>query len=460
MLSPMLRVYTTIRPLSPAFGVAMVFLAGFSAGPLEAQEFKAPLMVADDTTQTTTMADSVEMGQQTNPSSLGPVQDSADSGNGPKDDSAAVKDITNRPQSFWNDFLDRSSPLHVALDLSETFDDNIFIQPHKTSDYITNVTPGLSFELGSKTSPNSNYVFGLAQFTFLLYEENPRENSDDYFFDAHYRHQFTRLTLGIEQQVRRETLTSIDVGNLIQSDVYATVATAEYDYNDDLSIKGTATQNITDFDSSGYFDTTERFVDLYALYQVLPKLGIGFGPRVGTVQVQGGPNQTYEDALLDLIYRATDKTQITLVTGPEIRQYQGSSAQNITPVVDLSVDYAASDDTTIKFDAHRRRVVSFGSQDEDYVNNEVAASLRQYVFQKVYFTFAGGYDLNDYSGTSAGASDPEREDNYFFVRGGAEWQANDWLDLTAAYQYSRDHSTVSGFSFDDNQVTLSAHMAY
>jgi hypothetical protein len=449
-----------MRLLSPAVGAALIFIAGFGAGPLAAQELKARIMLADDTAETAPVPDSVETGQPINPSSLGPVQDLTASGTDRTNTSSAVQDITHRPHSFWNDFVDKTSPLHVALDLTETYDDNIFIQPHKTSDYITNVSPGFSVELGSQTSPDSNYLFGLAQLTFLLYADNPSEDSDNYFFDVHYQHQFTRLTLGIEQQVRRETQTSIDAGNLVRSDVYATVATAEYDYNDDLSFKGTATQNITNFDSSGYSDTTERFLDLYALYQLMPKLGIGLGPRVGAVEVQGGPNQSYEDALLNLIYQATDKTQVTLVTGPEIRQYEGSSAQTVTPVVDLSVDYAVSDDTTIKFDAHRRRVVSFGSQDEDYVNNEIGASLRQDVFQKVYFTLAGGYDLNDYSGTGSGASGSEREDNYFFVRGGADWQANDWLDLTAAYQYAQDHSTVSGFSFDDNQVTLSARVAY
>jgi hypothetical protein len=450
---PSFRTATHLYP--PAWGVALLLFAGFIAGPLAGQELKAPLEVAVDPTPASPVPESTET-DQSDPSALSPVQDvSATAVTSP-----AVQDITNRPHTWWNDFLDRSSPFHVALDISETYDDNIFIQPQKTADYITNVSPGFSLELGSKTSPNSSYLFGLAQFTFLLYADNPTEDSDNYFFDLHYQHQFTRLTLGIEQQVRRETLTSIDAGNLVQSDVYATVATATYDYNDDLSFKATATQNITDFDSTAYADTTERFLDLYALYQVEPKLGLGFGPRVGTVEVQGGPNQTYEDALFDLIYQASDKTQVTLVTGPEIRQYQRSSAQNITPVVDLSVDYAVSDDTTLKFDAHRRRIVSFGSQDEDYVNNEIGASIRQCVFQKMYFTFAGGYDLNEYSGTASGASDPGREDNYFYVRGGADWQANDWLDLTASYQYSRDHSTVRAFSFDDNQVTLSAHMAY
>ena len=378
----------------------------------------------------------------------------------PAPPSPAVRDVTNSPETWWEDFLNHTSPFKVALDLSETYDDNIFIQPDKTSDYITNITPGISAEFGDKTAPNSSYFFGLAQFTELLYARNTGEDASDYFLDVHYQHQFTRLILGIEQQVRRETETDIDVGNRVQSEVYATVATATYAYNDDLSLRGTVTQNIVDYDSSSYFNTAERVVDFYALYQVLPKLSLGLGPRVGFVDIQDNPDQTYEDALVDLLYQVTDKTSITLVAGPEFREYEGSDGTSVTPVLDLTAHYSPTDDTTLKLEARRRRIVSYGTMDEDYTNNEVDASARQLVFQKVYVNFSAGYDLNDYTATASGAPDPDREDNYFFVRGGLEWQATPWLDVKASYQYARDDSNVAQYSFNDNQVTVGVNCQY
>ena len=349
------------------------------------------------------LADSAETNP--GPSASPPTETASTDSQTPKavPPSTAVQDVTNKPETWWEDFLSHTSPFHVALDLSETFDDNIFIQPQKTSDFITSITPGISAEFGDKMASNSNYLFALAQFTEMLYARNPDQNASDYFIDLHYQHQFTRLILGIEQQVRRETETDIDVGNRVQSQVYATVATATYAYNDDLSLRGTVTQNIVNYASTDYFDTAERVVDFYALYQVLPKLSLGLGPRIGFVDIEDNPSQTYEDALVDLLYQATEKTSLTLVAGPELREYEGSNATFVTPVLDLTLKYNPSDDTTLQLEARRRRIVSYGSADEDYINNQVEASARQLVFQKVYVNFGAGYDLNDYTATASGA---------------------------------------------------------
>ena len=372
----------------------------------------------------------------------------------------AVRDITGKPDNFWEDFLNRTSPLMVTLDVSETYDDNIFIQPHKVQDYITIISPGISLELGDKTTPDSNYLSAVGQLAFLEYARNSSENADNYSVDVAYQHQFTRLTLGLEQVAQKLTLTNIDIGTRVQSDIYRTVATANYVYNEDLSLNGSFTQNVTDYTDSTYIDTAERVIDFYGLYEVLPRLGIGFGPRFGAVDVEGGPNQTYEDGLVHLIYQVTGKTAITLVGGAEVRQYQGSSAQTLTPTYDLDITYKPSDSTTLTFDSHRRRVVSFGSLDQDYLNTEISGSLHQRILNETYANLSAGYDMNTYAGNGDEMTGSNREDNYYYARAGVEWKARDWLELTATYQYARDDSNEGEFSFNDNQVTVKASLFY
>jgi hypothetical protein len=388
-----------------------------------------------------------------------PKQSSNLSAGSPSEQTSAVEDITDKSVPWLSNFL-QVFPLHASLDLSETYDDNILIQPKKISDYITNVSPTFSVELGDKTIPNGNYLFALARPTFLLYADNPSEDDDDYLFDINYQHQFTRLTLGLEQVAQKLTSTNIDIGNRVQSDVYTTVGTATYDYNTDLSLAGSVTQNITDYQNNNYGNTTEWIADAYALYQLTPKLGLGLGPRLGEVAVQGGPDQTYEDGLVHLIYQATGKITITLIGGGEVREYENDAATTVTPTYELTVKAQPTDSTTLILDSNRHRVVSYGMTGDDYTDTGVAGTASQRFFQDVYVNLSAGYDLDQYEAVASGATGPARRDDYYFVRAGVEWKPKDWLDVTAFYQYSRDDSNFNDFSFNDNQVTVKATLLY
>ena len=372
----------------------------------------------------------------------------------------AVEDITGKSKNWWDYIFDKGSPLHFELDLSETYDDNILIQPQKISDFITNISPSVLLELGDKTAPNANYLSAIVRPTFLIYADHSQQDATDYFADVQYQHQFTRLTLGLEQIAAKLTTTNIDVGNRVQSDVYSTIGTASYDYNNDLSLAGSLTQTITDYEDSSYIDTTERIADFYALYKVLPKLSLGLGPRIGMVDVQGGPNQVYEDGLVHLIYQATGKITVTVVGGGEVREYTGNNPDTVTPVYEVRIDGQPTDSTTLSLDSNRHRIVSYGTTNQDYVSTDIEGDVRQRFVQDFYGTLGAGYALNDYVASQDGTPNANRSDSYYFVRAGAEWKPRDWLDLSAVYQYSEDDSNFQAFTFTDNQITLRATLLY
>ncbi len=53
-----------------------------------------------------------------------------------------------------------------------------------------------------------------------------------------------------------------------------------------------------------------------------------------------------------------------------------------------------------------------------------------------------------------------REDNYYFVKTGLDWIPNDWITVSASYQYSKDDSNYTFSSFNDNQSTLRCQLKY
>ena len=375
-------------------------------------------------------------------------------------DSSAVQDITGHQDNWWDDIIGKQSPFHFGLGVSETYDDNIFIQRNKTSDYVTRISPSIGFQLGDQTSANGNYLSVFFKPTVILYAENSDQDAEDYYADVAYQHQFTRLTVGIEQKYEKLSNSSIDVGNLVKRDIYTTIAKATYDYNEKLSFVITGTQNIASYESKADSDTNEWIADGYALYQILPKVSLGLGPRIGFLDVVGAPNQTYQDGLVHLIYQATGKITLTLVAGGEVREYQDSTPNTVSPVYEFSVDYQATDSTLFTFDSFSHRVVSYSEVGQDYQDTVITARVRQRFLQDYYFIFSGGYDNAQYHFAQAGLGGTEREDNYFFVNVGGEWKPNNWLSLSANYQYSKDNSNQTAFSFNDNQVTLQASVTY
>jgi hypothetical protein len=368
---------------------------------------------------------------------------------------SAVRDVSNEP-GWLQDFLSQKLPFSFGLVLNETYDDNIFISPQKSADFVTQIQPGVLFILGDKTMPNMDYLRIAFSPDGLIYADHPDQNTVDYDADLLYQHSWTRLTVGLEQRYQKLSTATIDVGDLVRRDVYTTLLTASYAYNDDLNFYATGTQRISDYQAS-VPNTNEWIGDVYGLYQLTPKLGIGFGPRIGFVDIAGAANQNYEEALGHLNYELTGKIFLTFSGGGEYLSYQDNTPSRLLPVFEFSANYQPFDGTNLAVSAYRESIPSYDEIGENYLNTVIQASLKQRFLRNWYLVLSGGYDIADYqfaSQTAPAASGPRRDDHYYFAEGGVEWDPNDWLKLTARYQFSEDNSTFSENSFSDNQINL------
>jgi hypothetical protein len=373
--------------------------------------------------------------------------------------STAIEDVSNK--SYWlEDLFSAGSPLHSGVSVGETYDDNIFISARKTSDLITSISPSVDFEKGDRTAPHMNYLNIYFAPTLFFYADNPKQDRQNYNADVFYQYQWTRLTLGIEQRYQYLTDASIDIGNFAQRDIYTTVLSGNYMYNDHLLFVGTATQQITRYVNGSNVDTNAWVVDGYALYQIAPKLSLGGGPRIGYTEILGAPSETYQDLLLHLRYNPGGKFTVTFAGGAEYLEYQDNTPSKLYPTFEFAANYTPWDETTLSLSGSRQSLNSYSSVGQIIEDTSIQIGLKQQFLRDTYFTLSAGYTIADYQSASQQSTGPERKDNYYFADFGLEWDPKPWLRVSARYQKSEDDSNFQQNSFQDNQIGVESSVQF
>lgn len=352
-------------------------------------------------------------------------------------------------------------PILFIAYVSEVYDDNIFIQPSKTSDFITQIGLLGEYRIGNDEGPDSNYFDIFYAPSGDLYADHSAQDSFNQRAGALYQHRFSKLTLSLEQTYDRQAQTVAAVGNLVTLSTYVTKASASYDYSDKLSINGTFTENVVDYETSGYSNSNESVADAFFLYKLDSKLSIGIGPKIGWLDVSSAPNQTYEQILARVNYLYSGKLSFNLAAGAEDRQYQGPvTGDKVSPVFTLSASYLPFPYTTLTLTGQRQYNPSYNFYGQDYIATSVSFNGRHQFCRHFYYNLGLGYENDNYEGAGIDVVGPNRQDNYYFATTGFDWNPNSWLQASIYYKYQRDESNFNAFSFNDNQVGVSAQFSY
>jgi hypothetical protein len=237
---------------------------------------------------------------------------------------------------------------------------------------------------------------------------------------------------------------------------------ANYQVTGKSQLELEAGYDVADYDDSTKFDSNDIHFGLFWLYQVAPKLVLGLGPEFGWLDVQGNPNQTYQRATARLQYQATEKISITARAGAEFRQYQNTGVggnDDIYPVMSIQATYKPFDGTELGLSVYRRVTASSVVAQQNYISTGFSANLRQRFLQKYYFSLVGGFENSDYESTANNVL-ANRDDDYFFIRPGFDWDVTTWWTLTAFYEFRENNSTTVTNEFTNNQVGIQTTFRY
>lgn len=352
-------------------------------------------------------------------------------------------------------------PILITGTVGEVYDDNIYIQPVKVSDFITQLNLVLEYRAGNDTAVDSNYFDIFYAPSGDIYASHSSSNSFNQNTGALFQHRFSKLTLGISQTYNHNSATAAPVGNLVTTSVFDTKATAQYLYDEKFSLFATYDQNYTNYNTAGYSNSSQYQGDLYFLYHYDSKLSVGFGPKFGWLDVGGAPNQTYQDALGRVEYKYSGKLKFNLDFGVEAREYDGNvTGTKVTPVFTAAAIYNPWVNTTLTLQGQRNFYPSYNLTGQDYIATAVSLIGRQRFCRDFYYNLGFGYENDTYTGAGVALTGPGRVDNYYFATTGFDWVPNSWSKFSIYYKYQNDNSNFSSFSFNDNQVGISAGFSY
>jgi hypothetical protein len=358
-----------------------------------------------------------------------------------------------------------------------TYDDNVLISEHNPiSDVEWTFSPGLTVMAGDVSAylPGSVTLSQLRDLRdYSLVEDTSKPQrylAVDYtlganFFTDHDQfnnvdskaglsagYQFSRLSLGLDQDFSWTQVKNNDVGSRVPETVYDTWLRSRYEVNDRTSFEingqyyrldypGTSFQGYQEFRNEDWFNRA-----------VGARLSAGVGAAFGWVFPEVADHQTYQQGLARAVYLLTEKLYFYGSAGVEVREYQSGANDTVDPLVSITTIYRPRELTTVTLEAHRREQPSF-TGNNNYQDYGFSAGIRQGVLSRVFVGLTAGYDNYDYKPIQSGPS-LNRVDNYYFVQVKADYEFNPRWSADLFYTRLQNESNEPNRSYSDNLVGL------
>jgi len=368
---------------------------------------------------------------------------------------------------------------HYQLQISVrgVYDDNINInQTNRVSDYYFAIEPTLTLGVGDINGHQDSFLrfdYFPGLFLFLDHSEN---DALQHVISLQGQHQFSRLTLALTEQVaildgtdlrNLSDATSpgshanLDVSGRTKFQTYNTHLYASYDLSGKTFLSTEFYSLTTNYNSGSLFSSANLSENLFINYRYSDKLVFGVGGTGGYDFVEDpNPGQTFEQANVRMTYQATGKINLNLSGGVEFRQFENDSrSQYISPVFDFSASYQPSDGTTFAIGAGYRIYNSAVLVAQNFTEATVDFSVHQRFLQRFYVAVVAGYQHSDYFSTVSGLA-ANRKDDYYYVEPGIDFSITRFWTCGGYYLDRQNESSVTSFSFDDNQVGIRTALTF
>lgn len=363
------------------------------------------------------------------------------------------------------------------LTLRGVYDDNIFLsETDRVDDYYFAIEPGLTLGYGDIVERQENYIRLDYAPSIFLFADHSDSNAVQHLIRLEGQHRFARLTVTFSQDVQileGTNLTStgvgagngapptlnLDAGGETAINVYTSIANFAYDLSGKTFLSGGVQYHIWDYEN-GLISSSDFSGNLFFNYNYSPKLVVGIGGTAGYNWVDSpSPDQTFEQVNVRLTYQLTGKISLNASAGVEFRQFEDNDNDHVSPVYEIGATYQPFDGTTLSLRGSRRTMNSAVFAEQDYAATSIVFGARQRLFQRIFLGLTLGYENSEYFSTVdfVGA---DRSDNYYFVQPAIDVMVTRWMTVGAYYLHRENDSSVSGFSFRDNQVGIRASFTF
>ena len=344
------------------------------------------------------------------------------------------------------------TPLHWGpvnfrprLDFGVSYGDGLMASPgFQQETAMVNISPGMSFELGSNWA--LNYTPRLSYYSHEDFEDTV----------AHYVSLkggalLGDWRLGLLQTYDRSSDPLVETGAQTDQENFSTMISARRPVGSRMLLELGFSQlfrSADEFSSSRTWSTTD-----WLNYQVASRLSVGAGLGAGFDDVSDGTDMTHEQLLARVNARIAEKLNFNLNGGVEFRQFRSSEADSVmNPIYGASIQYRPFQYTTLTLAGSRRINPSLF---EDQINDTTSISLglSQRLLGLFFLTVSGGLSTTEYSSTFGDVS-AVRSDDHFTFLSSLSYSFFKRATASVYYQYGKNQSDSAEFEYDTNQVGL------
>jgi hypothetical protein len=282
-----------------------------------------------------------------------------------------------------------------------------------------------------------------------LFSDHTEENSFDHDVEVKAKYTFSKLEVGVAGRYYEQNLPDVDIGRRIEQKRATGAITSKYNLAEKTSLEANLYGSSRQYEDARP-DINEYRVQTWVNYQVRPKVNAGLGYAHGWVDVEGRPNQSFNQVLLRTRYSATAKLSVEATGGVEFRSIQDGEDQTNSTFT-FGATFRPFEATTTFLKGYRRTTTSASGFGTNYTSTGLDFSIQQRLFQKYYAQLLAGYQLAEYEPLSNVFPD-EREDDTAYVRLSLGFDVNRFLSAELGYEYRKNDSSDEDRSFEQNLI--------
>jgi hypothetical protein len=263
--------------------------------------------------------------------------------------------------------------------------------------------------------------------------------------------------LELNQSYSVTNLPSVVTASQTRQETFDTALTGSYTINSKMSLDLGLNQNFVsadEFSSYREWSTTD-----WLNYEFWPRLSAAAGVGGGYDDNRDGPDAAFERIQGRINWRATERISFQLHGGVEVRQFLSGDAQNlVNPIFDATIQYRPFEMTHISLTGQHVVYASY-LQGQVTETTSVGLELMQRLPERFFLGLNGSYQFVNYI-SSVAPSGSDRQDNYYYlnVQLGRTFLRRG--SIAVIYQFSRNISSTSGYSFISQQVGFQIGYTY
>lgn len=366
------------------------------------------------------------------------------------------------PVTFAEDVIPKESlhigpvDLHPHLEFISAYNDNVFLKSNnKQGDFSFITSPGLQMVYGQN---DQNFITLDYTAAFERFVRLTSQDADNQFVKLNGHFEVQKLTIGVSHAFQDIKGANTQVGATVRSRDNITNLDLEYRISSKTSLGVGYSQSLHDYITTGMIDSQECSPYAALYYHMTPKSDLFCRFAYGWIDVDQGPDSTYQEADIGVRGKLTNK--LTGIARVGYQHWSFTSGLNDINAFVMSADLQAqlTKRTTWTLGASRRINPSPVDLGNSYEATRVDSRLiHKLPGKKVSLWLGGAYEYDEYELPMGGTN---REDNFFEVSAGVAWDVTKWMQLSAEYLFWENQSRWALVEFNRNLASIHARVHF